>query len=130
MSFIKKDKSLLTSSEEKPENIERSLIASINTVTEESKLIVDTGIKKVIKKTREIVKKVIPNKNWKMFKYAVYSSLIFFLLSAPQIYLGMNKLFLGLIKFCEPNGAPTLTGLVLQTILFCGVIYFMMTLHR
>ena len=132
MSFIKKDKSLLTSSIEsdKPEKVEKSLTASINTVTEESKTIIDTGVKKVVKEARKIVKKIIPNKNWKKFKWSVYTALIFFLLSAPQIYIAINKLFGGLIKICEPSGAPSLTGLILQSMLFCWVIYFIMTLNR
>lgn len=131
MSFIKKEKSILTSStDDKPEKTEKSLTASINTVTEESKSIIDTGVKKVIKETRQIVKKVIPNKNWKKFKWSVYTALIFFLLSSPQVYLAINKLFGGLIKICEPSGSPSLTGLILQSILFCWIIYFIMTLHR
>jgi len=130
MSFIKKDKSLLTSSDDKPEKTEKSILATVSTVTEESKSIVDTGVKKVIKETREIVKKVIPNKNWKKFKWSVYTALIFFLLSAPQVYIAINKLFGGFIKICEPSGAPSLTGLILQSILFCWIIYFIMTINR
>ena len=128
----KNDKSILTSSLEK---VEREHAASVETTTEQSKLVIDTpkinkGVKKVVKKTRKMIKKIIPNKNWKKFKWSIYTALIFFLLSAPQIYLGIHKLFLGAIIICEPNGAPTLTGLILQSILFCGVIYFMMTLTR
>jgi uncharacterized membrane protein YeiB len=121
------NKSILTSSIEK---VERENAAPVGITTEESKSIIDTGVKKVVKEARKIVKKVIPNKNWKKFKWSVYTALIFFLLSAPQVYIAINKLFGGLIKICEPSGAPSLTGLILQSILFCWIIYFIMTLNR
>lgn len=64
------------------------------------------------------------------FKYSLYSALAFFLLASPQMYLFVNSLVGWVVKVSEPNGCPTPLGLVLHTLVFLALLYFMMSLPK
>ena len=64
------------------------------------------------------------------FKYSLYSALAFFLLASPQMFTFVNNILGGLVKIAEPNGCPTSMGLMIHTIVFLVLLYFMMSLPR
>jgi hypothetical protein len=42
----------------------------------------------------------------------------------------VNSIFGSLVKIAEPNGCPTAMGLMIHTIVFLVLLYFMMSLPR
>jgi hypothetical protein len=59
--------------------------------------------------------------NMVRFRYAVYSGLVFLLISSPMMY-----------KFTHmgtPGGCPTPVGLIVHTILFILVVFFLMMIR-
>ena len=59
--------------------------------------------------------------NMVRFRYAVYSGLVFLLISSPMMYK--------FTKFGTPAGCPTPAGLVVHTILFIMVVFFLMMIR-
>lgn len=60
-----------------------------------------------------------------MVKYATYASLLFFLLSSTEAFKLTGSLVDGL---ADPSGCPTLTGVVVHTVLYGGALLGLMCL--
>lgn len=59
-------------------------------------------------------------------KYSLFGALLFFLLSSPEAYRTTNGIYAGLAD--SNNGCPTMTGLIIHTVLFGAALFGMMYL--
>jgi hypothetical protein len=57
----------------------------------------------------------------------IQSMIIFLLVSLPYTYKLTNGLFGG--QLAEPSGCPTMTGLLVHTLVFGIIIYILMSLN-
>lgn len=62
-----------------------------------------------------------------MVKYATYASLLFFLMSSTEAFKFTGSLVDGL---ADSTGCPTLTGVVVHTVLYGGVLMLLMSLPK
>ncbi len=51
-------------------------------------------------------------------KYSLYSALVFFLFANPETILILQRFFGKFVTFITPGGAPTITGIFINTGLF------------
>ena len=51
-------------------------------------------------------------------KYSFYSALVFFLFANPETILILQRFFGRFVTFITPGGAPTITGIFINTGLF------------
>jgi hypothetical protein len=51
-------------------------------------------------------------------KYSFYSAVIFFLFANPETYLVLQRFFGKFLTFITPSGAPTVSGIFVNTGLF------------
>lgn len=63
-----------------------------------------------------------------VFKYTLYASLVFYIISNVELYQIMNNLVGD--QIASRDGCPTLAGLGLHTIVFMIMIFFVMVLPR
>jgi hypothetical protein len=63
-------------------------------------------------------------------KYALYTTLIFFLIANPETYKLMQKFIGGWVMVANDGGCPTPTGFFLHTGLFFAVLWSFMLLPR
>lgn len=71
-------------------------------------------------------------------KYAVYSTLLYFLLSSSEVYRLTDSVLGGLTqqlpkigqRLCDNTGCPTLTGVVLHTVAYVALLFGMMHMPK
>ncbi len=51
-------------------------------------------------------------------KYSFYSALVFFLFANPETSLALQRVLGGYVTFLTPNGSPTVSGILFNTVLF------------
>jgi hypothetical protein len=51
-------------------------------------------------------------------KYSLYSALVFFLFANPETYIVLQRFFGKIVTFITPSGAPTISGIFINTGLF------------
>jgi len=51
-------------------------------------------------------------------KYSLYSALVFFIFANPETTLILERFFGRFISFVSSNGAPTIAGIFVSTVLF------------
>ena len=56
-------------------------------------------------------------------KYALYATLIFFIIANPETFLMTQKSFGWLLHIADPGGCPTSAGFFLHTVLFFLVLW-------
>lgn len=65
--------------------------------------------------------------NFEKWKYTLYTTIIFILVSLPYTYKITNKLFKSVVGIlCEKNGCPTNMGLIIHTIVFTLILRYIM----
>ena len=56
-------------------------------------------------------------------KYALYATLIFFIIANPETFIMTQKSFGWLLHIADPGGCPTSAGFFLHTVLFFLVLW-------
>lgn len=65
-----------------------------------------------------------------MLMTSIHAAFLFAIVSSPFMYSVTQKVFGGLFQVASSSGAPTLSGLLLHTIVFCLVTFATMWLHK
>lgn len=64
------------------------------------------------------------------WKYSLYSALIFFIISSPQLYKITQRLLGRFLTISRNGGCPTAAGLVLHTVVFMVALFGLMKLPK
>ena len=69
-----------------------------------------------------------PNRILLKAKYSFYSAIVFFLFANPETFAIIQRIFGSLVHVVSPSGAPTIHGLMINTVLFFGTMLGLMLL--
>lgn len=62
------------------------------------------------------------------WRYTLYTTVLFLIISCPYVYLLVNSILGGLVKICDKNGCPTHVGLLVHAIVFTLLLRYLMDL--
>lgn len=67
-------------------------------------------------------------KQFKKFILSLISALVFFIVASPETFIIVRRLFGQWVS--SPNGCPSTYGLILHSVVFMLIVWFMMNINR
>lgn len=68
-----------------------------------------------------------PSNNDK-WRYTLYTTILFLIVSCPYVYLLVNSILGGLFKICDKKGCPTHVGILVHAVVFTLLLRYLMEL--
>lgn len=63
------------------------------------------------------------------WRYTLYTTILFLIVSCPYVYLLVNAILSGLVKICDKKGCPTHAGLLVHAVGFTLLLRYLMELN-